>query len=211
MVNTSRTGRGSPARVGWTTQSLTVFVDDVTAHLDGVRSAGCSMIEDLHETPYGELQYAVVDIENTRDFFLSTSATSIRRNGGRRSHGELGSNRTSDLNFREPVSADRIWTLRMQWFASYCDGPPLRSAESCSRSLVRRSARCPSPGLAPRIRTLLKCKTITGCGEIPVEPAINESIEILATAVVMVEVVRVLPQIDRQQACGAPVLRGICA
>src|SRR5688572_8982508 len=121
-----------------------------------------------------------------------------------------GSNRPSDLNLvgvRGLVPSRRCLWIE----APPATGPALRSAESCSRSLVRRSVRCPSSGLAPRIRTLLKCKTITGCGEIPVEPAINESIEILATAVVMVEVVRVLPQIDRQQACDAPVLRGICA
>jgi uncharacterized glyoxalase superfamily protein PhnB len=63
MVNTARTDRGSPARVGICTQSLTVFVDDVAAHFERARTAGCSIVEELHETVYGERQYGVMDIE----------------------------------------------------------------------------------------------------------------------------------------------------
>jgi uncharacterized glyoxalase superfamily protein PhnB len=63
MVNAARTDRGSPARVGSCTQSLTVFVDDVATHFERARTAGCAIVEELHETVYGERQYGVVDIE----------------------------------------------------------------------------------------------------------------------------------------------------
>ena len=63
MINAARTGRASPARVGICTQSLTVFVDNVTSHFERAQAAGCSIVEQLHDTVYGERQYGVIDIE----------------------------------------------------------------------------------------------------------------------------------------------------
>jgi uncharacterized glyoxalase superfamily protein PhnB len=69
MLNSARPGRASPAQTGCVTQSLTVFVDDVDAHFNRVRSAGAKIVEDLNETMYGELQYGVEDLEGHRWLF----------------------------------------------------------------------------------------------------------------------------------------------
>jgi uncharacterized glyoxalase superfamily protein PhnB len=63
MLNSSRPGCASPMQVGQQTQSLTVFTDDVDAHFERAKSAGAKIVEDLHETAYGERQYGVEDIE----------------------------------------------------------------------------------------------------------------------------------------------------
>jgi uncharacterized glyoxalase superfamily protein PhnB len=63
MVTLAREGRGSPAQLGAWTQSLTVFVDDVEAHLAHSRQKGAKIVEDLNRTIYGELQYGVEDLE----------------------------------------------------------------------------------------------------------------------------------------------------
>jgi len=61
MVHGPKQGRSSPAQLGSATQSLTVFVDDVDAHHQHTKSAGARIVEDLHETEYGERQYGVED------------------------------------------------------------------------------------------------------------------------------------------------------
>jgi predicted enzyme related to lactoylglutathione lyase/uncharacterized glyoxalase superfamily protein PhnB len=61
MVMQARAGRGTPAQLGSCTQSLTVFVEDVEDHFQRSKSANAKIVEDLHETEYGELQYAVED------------------------------------------------------------------------------------------------------------------------------------------------------
>jgi len=53
----------NPAELGFGTQELTVFVEDIEQHFARARVAGANLVEDLHETVYGELQYAVVDLE----------------------------------------------------------------------------------------------------------------------------------------------------
>jgi uncharacterized glyoxalase superfamily protein PhnB len=63
MLNSARAGRTSPAQAGCQTQSLTVFVEDVDAHFERTNSAGAKIVEDLHETAYGERQYGVEDLE----------------------------------------------------------------------------------------------------------------------------------------------------
>ncbi len=45
------------------TQSLTVFVDHLEAHFRRANAAGAKLLEDLHETVYGELQYAAEDLD----------------------------------------------------------------------------------------------------------------------------------------------------
>jgi len=63
MLNSARPGSASPAQAGHQTQSLTVFVDDVDAHCERAKLAGAKIVEDLHETAYGERQYGVEDLE----------------------------------------------------------------------------------------------------------------------------------------------------
>ena len=53
----------TPRELGYGTQSLTVFVEDVDAHFERTRSAGANIVEALHETIYGERQYGVEDLD----------------------------------------------------------------------------------------------------------------------------------------------------
>jgi len=63
MLNSARPGLSSPAQLGSSTQSLTVFVDDLDAHYERAKAVGAKIVEDLHETEYGERQYGVEDLE----------------------------------------------------------------------------------------------------------------------------------------------------
>ena len=63
MLNSARPDRASPAQVGHQTQTLTVFVEDVDAHFERAKSAGAKIVEELHETVYGEWQYGAEDLE----------------------------------------------------------------------------------------------------------------------------------------------------
>jgi uncharacterized glyoxalase superfamily protein PhnB len=63
MLGRARPGHASPAQAGCDTQSLTVFVDDVDAHFERAKLAGARIVEDLHETMYGERQYGAEDLE----------------------------------------------------------------------------------------------------------------------------------------------------
>jgi uncharacterized glyoxalase superfamily protein PhnB len=63
MLETAKPGSTSPAQAGLRTQSLTIFVDNVEAHFNNAKSACVTLVEDLHETEYGELQYAALDLE----------------------------------------------------------------------------------------------------------------------------------------------------
>jgi uncharacterized glyoxalase superfamily protein PhnB len=59
MTPESRT----PDELGFGTQSLTVFIEELEAHYARSRSAGARIVEELHVTVYGELQYAVLDLD----------------------------------------------------------------------------------------------------------------------------------------------------
>jgi predicted enzyme related to lactoylglutathione lyase len=61
MLNRLREGSLSPSQLGYGTQSLTIFVDDVEAHFQRAKAAGAKIVEEPHETVYGELQYGVED------------------------------------------------------------------------------------------------------------------------------------------------------
>jgi predicted enzyme related to lactoylglutathione lyase len=63
MLKRAGEGSASPAKLGFGTQSLTVFVDDLEAHFRRAKAAGAKLLEDLHETVYGELQYATEDLD----------------------------------------------------------------------------------------------------------------------------------------------------
>jgi len=53
----------SPSQLGYGTQSLTIFVDDVDGHYARAKAAGAKILEAPHETTYGEYQYAVEDLD----------------------------------------------------------------------------------------------------------------------------------------------------
>ena len=63
MVRQAPTGHSSPAQLGYGTQSLTVFVEDVDAQFAKVKSQGAKVVEELHETEYGERQFGVIDLD----------------------------------------------------------------------------------------------------------------------------------------------------
>jgi predicted enzyme related to lactoylglutathione lyase len=63
MLRSALPGNASPAKLGYGTQSLTVFVDDVEAHFQRAKAAGAKIVEYLHETAYGELQYGAEDLD----------------------------------------------------------------------------------------------------------------------------------------------------
>ncbi|SRR6266567_21863 len=69
MLSDAGPGYRNPAELGFGTQMLTVFVEDVEAHYARTRAAGAKIIEELHETVYGELQYGVEDPEGHRWLF----------------------------------------------------------------------------------------------------------------------------------------------
>jgi uncharacterized glyoxalase superfamily protein PhnB len=64
MLRSARPGEVSPMQVGHSTQSLTVFVEDVDGHYERTKSAGAKIVEELHETCYGERQYGVRDLDD---------------------------------------------------------------------------------------------------------------------------------------------------
>jgi uncharacterized glyoxalase superfamily protein PhnB len=64
MANAAKVANASmPVELGYNLQSLTIFFDDVDAHYRKVKSTGIRLVEQLHETVYGELQYAAQDLE----------------------------------------------------------------------------------------------------------------------------------------------------
>lgn len=63
MLDAADPGQRTPTQLGFGTQSLTVFVADVDAHYDRAKEAGATIVEDLHETTYGERQYGARDLD----------------------------------------------------------------------------------------------------------------------------------------------------
>jgi uncharacterized glyoxalase superfamily protein PhnB len=61
MLKATQPGSASPSEAGCVTQTLTVFVDDVDEHYENTKAAGARIVEELHETGYGERQYGVMD------------------------------------------------------------------------------------------------------------------------------------------------------
>lgn len=61
MIEGPKQRTSTPAELGYGTQSLTIFVEDVETHFESSKSAGAQIVEDLHETVYGERQYGVRD------------------------------------------------------------------------------------------------------------------------------------------------------
>ena len=63
MLKRADAGNASPAQLGYGTQSLTVFVEGIDQHFARTKAAGAKILEDLHETVYGEFQYAAEDLD----------------------------------------------------------------------------------------------------------------------------------------------------
>ena len=63
MLSRTRDEREIPKVLGCWTQTLTVFIEDLEAHFEHAKSSGVTIVEDLHETEYGELQYGAEDID----------------------------------------------------------------------------------------------------------------------------------------------------
>jgi uncharacterized glyoxalase superfamily protein PhnB len=55
-------GNTLPAELGFGTQSLTIFIDDIEAHYEHAKAAGATIVEEPQETVYGEFQYAALDL-----------------------------------------------------------------------------------------------------------------------------------------------------
>jgi len=65
----------------WLTATLgftehTVFVADVDAHYNRAKAAGATIVEDVHETIYGERQYAIRDLDG-HHWLFSTHARDL--------------------------------------------------------------------------------------------------------------------------------------
>ena len=63
MVRQAKPEEMSPARLGYGTQSLTIFVEDVEGLFERAKNAGAKIRETPHETEYGEFQCAFEDLD----------------------------------------------------------------------------------------------------------------------------------------------------
>ena len=63
MLHRARAGSATPAQLRSETQSLTVFVEDLESHFQSTKAGGAKILEDPHETVYGEFQYAAEDLD----------------------------------------------------------------------------------------------------------------------------------------------------
>ncbi|MGA7342340.1 MAG: VOC family protein [Terracidiphilus sp.] len=63
QVSQARDGKRSPRQLGFGTQSLTIFIEDVDGHCARAKAAGAKIFEEPHETGYGEYQYGAEDLD----------------------------------------------------------------------------------------------------------------------------------------------------
>jgi uncharacterized glyoxalase superfamily protein PhnB len=63
QLRAAKPGQLTPAALGYGTQSLTIFIDDVETHYARAKAAGAKIVEEPRETEYGELQYAALDLD----------------------------------------------------------------------------------------------------------------------------------------------------
>ncbi|HEX3985035.1 MAG TPA: VOC family protein [Acidobacteriaceae bacterium] len=63
QVRQARGGERVPAELGFGSQSLTIFLDDVDGHYARALATGAKILEEPHETVYGEYQYAAQDLD----------------------------------------------------------------------------------------------------------------------------------------------------
>ena len=76
QLRRAREGWSSPRQLGFGTQSLTVFVDDVDRHFERARDEAATIVEGLQETLYGERQYGVDDFAG-HHWLFSTHAHDV--------------------------------------------------------------------------------------------------------------------------------------
>lgn len=69
MLKQAESDGASSKRRGSGSMSLTIFIEDLEAHFERAKSAGVVILEELHETMYGELQYAAEDLYGGRWIF----------------------------------------------------------------------------------------------------------------------------------------------
>lgn len=69
MVRQARPGQKSPAQLGYGTQSLSIFIEDVDRLFGRGKAAGAKVSEAPHETEYGEYQCAFEDLDGHRWLF----------------------------------------------------------------------------------------------------------------------------------------------
>lgn len=69
MLLKARPGSATPRQLQAATQYVTVFVEDVDEHFERTKAAGAKIVEELHETVYGERQYGVEDLAGHRWLF----------------------------------------------------------------------------------------------------------------------------------------------
>ncbi len=113
-----------PKSLGFGTQSLTVFIEDIEPHFQRAKTAGVTIVEDLHETVYGELQYGAEDLDG-HHWLFSRHARDLSPDqwGARVSHAAVLAPQISpmlavgDANgaiefYKAAFDADVLWHLR---------------------------------------------------------------------------------------------------
>lgn len=75
MMGSPGGGFRNPKRLGQSTQSLYVYVDDVDAHCARAREAGAEILEEPADQPYGDRRYGASDPEGHRWYFASRLET----------------------------------------------------------------------------------------------------------------------------------------
>jgi len=64
----------NPKRLGQTTQSLYVYVDDVDKHFERARETGAKILEEPADQFYGDRRYGAEDAEGHHWYFATASA-----------------------------------------------------------------------------------------------------------------------------------------
>jgi uncharacterized glyoxalase superfamily protein PhnB len=77
MLKRAKHDGAIPKSLGFGTQSLTVFIEDIEPHFQRAKTAGVTIVEDLHETVYGELQYGAEDLDG-HHWLFSRHARDLR-------------------------------------------------------------------------------------------------------------------------------------
>ncbi|WNR46186.1 VOC family protein [Paenibacillus roseipurpureus] len=69
MLKNTSLSLTSPIKLGSSTQSLMIFVEDIESHYEHSKSSGANILEELMETEYGERHYVVLDLEGHQWIF----------------------------------------------------------------------------------------------------------------------------------------------
>jgi uncharacterized glyoxalase superfamily protein PhnB len=77
QVRQARGSQRSPKELGFGTQSLTIFVEDVDGHYARAKAGDATILEEPHATEYGEYQYAAEDLDG-HHWLFSRHAMDVR-------------------------------------------------------------------------------------------------------------------------------------